>query len=153
LSPVLRPLLGKRGSGSALASPAAGPLTKPPQAAVPPALRLVEEKPVEWLKIRVPEFNPTAKVVTVTVEIEGEVARDAEFTEDADIVELTHVICHNREWPLGCLLAVVNTPKILQDGLTVHIRKKTSTAKIEMEFVHQAWDLRCLSIGLKIGRG
>jgi hypothetical protein len=113
-----------------------GAIRNPPRARgaskalVAPYIEPTEDKNPEWLKIQVPESKPQAKVVRATIEIEGELAREEDVTEDAHLVELAHVAYHGREWPIGCLLALVNVPTILQDGMKVRIRKKLSPTKV-----------------------
>jgi hypothetical protein len=67
---------------------------------------------VEWLKNQVPAFKPGARVARATLEIEGELGREEDFSEDMDLVELSRAAYVGRDWPIGCILAVVNVPVI-----------------------------------------
>jgi hypothetical protein len=69
------------------------------------------------------------------------------------MVELTQTAHKGRDWPMDCLLALVNVSIILKSGDKVRFRKTLSPTKVEVEFVYQTWDFRHLSIGLKVGTG
>jgi hypothetical protein len=97
--------------------------------------------------------SQNAKIVREIIEVEGELSREEDVTEDADLVELAHAAHGARKWPTGYLLALVNVPAILQDGAKVRFRKKASPANVEAEFVYQTWDFSNLLICPKVGRG
>jgi hypothetical protein len=127
--------------------PKVGHLTKPPQAADPPApkpkIRPTVDPPVEWTKNQAPNIRPVAIVVRATFEV----------SEDADLVELSHAAYGWWDRPESCTLALVNVQVILPDGPKMRTKKKLQTGKIEANFVYQTWDNRYLSIDLKVGRG
>jgi hypothetical protein len=79
--------------------PAARPLARPRQTGAPPALRPGNKVAAEYLRIRVQRFNPGTRVVRVTIEMEGEVPREEDVSEDAGLVESIHVVYVESERP------------------------------------------------------
>jgi hypothetical protein len=77
------------------------------------------------------DIGPGVKVVRATLEVEGDLAREEDVSEDTCLVGRAHTAFGGRDWPENCTLSLINVPAILQDGTKVRIRKKLQTGKIE----------------------